>query len=116
MTGRPTAPGRSRTKAAKAHPWIKAMHRENRGFRKAGGGVVKAFYEGYDSILATDRQFMVKLDGDLSFVIEKNTVSHAQSLRSSRRKDSTAGRAKRRPVPEPRMGLPVLFDSYNHNG
>ena len=53
--------------AAKAHAWIKAIHRGNRGFRKAGGGVIEAFYEGYDSILATDWQFMVKLDGDLSF-------------------------------------------------
>ena len=28
-------------------PWIRIVHRANRGFRKSGGGVVEAFYDGY---------------------------------------------------------------------
>ncbi len=48
-------------------PWIHAIHRENRGFRKAGGGVVDAFYDGYRSLRCKGWQFIVKLDGDLSF-------------------------------------------------
>jgi glycosyltransferase involved in cell wall biosynthesis len=48
-------------------PWIQAVHRKNRGFRKSGGGVVEAFEDGYQRIHATDWQFMVKFDGDLSF-------------------------------------------------
>lgn len=48
-------------------PWIRAVHRENRGFRKAGGGVVEAFYAGYEALHGTDWQFVVKLDGDLTF-------------------------------------------------
>jgi poly-beta-1,6-N-acetyl-D-glucosamine synthase len=33
--------------AAKAHSWITAVHRSDRGFRKSGGGVIEAFYDGY---------------------------------------------------------------------
>ncbi|MEW6681747.1 MAG: glycosyltransferase family A protein [Nitrospirota bacterium] len=47
--------------------WIKVLHRENRGFRKSGGGVVETFYEGYDALASSDWGFVVKLDGDLSF-------------------------------------------------
>ena len=48
-------------------PWIRVVHRENRGFRKAGGGVVDAFNEGYRAIQSRDWDFVVKMDGDLSF-------------------------------------------------
>jgi poly-beta-1,6-N-acetyl-D-glucosamine synthase len=48
-------------------PWISAIHRPNRGFRKAGGGVVEAFYDGYNSLRSDEWEFIVKLDGDLSF-------------------------------------------------
>jgi glycosyltransferase involved in cell wall biosynthesis len=33
--------------AAARHPWIFAIHRTDRGFRKQGGGVIEAFYDGY---------------------------------------------------------------------
>jgi len=52
---------------AAQHSWIRVVHRENRGFRKSGGGVVEAFYAGYDSLQRKDWEFVVKLDGDLSF-------------------------------------------------
>src|SRR5579875_2162549 len=32
---------------AREHSWITVLHRQDRGFRKAGGGVVDAFYDGY---------------------------------------------------------------------
>ena len=35
---------------AKQYSWIRVIHRGNRGFRKAGGGVVDAFNEGYQTI------------------------------------------------------------------
>lgn len=47
--------------------WIKVIHRENRGFRAAGGGVMEAFYAGYSVLNDEDWDFIVKLDGDLSF-------------------------------------------------
>jgi len=53
--------------AARKHSWIHACHRVNRGFRKSGGGVVDAFNDGYRLLQSTDWDFLVKLDGDLSF-------------------------------------------------
>ena len=52
---------------ATEHPWITVVHRENRGFRKSGGGVMEAFYEGYKAIQHQDWEFLVKLDADLTF-------------------------------------------------
>jgi len=48
-------------------PWVRVIHRTNRGFRKSGGGVMEAFYEGYNALQSNDWDFIVKLDGDLSF-------------------------------------------------
>jgi biofilm PGA synthesis N-glycosyltransferase PgaC len=52
---------------AAKYPWIRAIHRTNRGFRKAGGGVVDAFNDGYRLLKSNDWEYIVKLDGDLSF-------------------------------------------------
>ena len=52
---------------AQRYPWIRVVHRANRGFRKAGGGVVEAFNAGYNALEFRDWDFLVKLDGDLSF-------------------------------------------------
>jgi glycosyltransferase involved in cell wall biosynthesis len=51
---------------AAEHSWISAVHRRDRGYRAAGGGVVEAFGAGY-AIVRHDWDFVVKLDGDLSF-------------------------------------------------
>ena len=52
---------------AARYPWIRAVHRGNRGFRKSGGGVVEAFNDGLSIMRSDDWDFIVKLDGDLSF-------------------------------------------------
>ncbi len=52
---------------AQVYPWLKVIHRPNRGFREAGGGVINAFYEGYAGIESPEWDFLVKLDADLSF-------------------------------------------------
>lgn len=54
-------------KYAERHPWIHTIHRGDRGFRKAGGGVIEAFYDGYHSLKSANWNFIVKLDGDLTF-------------------------------------------------
>jgi biofilm PGA synthesis N-glycosyltransferase PgaC len=54
-------------RAAQSYPWITAVHRSDRGFRQAGGGVVAAFYEGYSELNIPDWDFLVKLDADLNF-------------------------------------------------
>ncbi|HZQ24484.1 MAG TPA: glycosyltransferase family A protein [Terriglobales bacterium] len=51
---------------AAQNSWIRVVHRPNRGFRKAGGGVMEAFYAGYNVLRGNDWDFIVKLDGDLS--------------------------------------------------
>jgi len=53
--------------AAVQYPWIHAVHRSNRGWRQPGGGVVEAFNAGYAELRCSDWEFLVKLDGDLSF-------------------------------------------------
>jgi glycosyltransferase involved in cell wall biosynthesis len=53
--------------AARDYPWIRAVHRKDRGFRKWGGGIIEAFYDGFNSLSCRDWEFMSKLDGDLTF-------------------------------------------------
>jgi poly-beta-1,6-N-acetyl-D-glucosamine synthase len=52
---------------SKKYDWITVVHRPNRGSRKSGGGVIEAFYDGYAFIKYSNWDFLVKLDGDLSF-------------------------------------------------
>lgn len=52
---------------ARLYPWITARHRANRGYREAGGGVIRTFYDGYAALASSDWDFLVKLDADLSF-------------------------------------------------
>lgn len=53
--------------AAKQYPWIQVVHRTNRGFRKQGGGVIEAFYDGFKLIEGQSWDYLVKFDADLSF-------------------------------------------------
>ncbi len=50
---------------AAKYPFIRVMRREDRGFRKLGGGVIDAFYAGYDSIDPAQFDYVCKLDLDL---------------------------------------------------
>ena len=52
---------------AAQYSWMHVIHRKNRGFRKSGGGVMEAFYEGYNALDSSSWDFLVKLDGDLGF-------------------------------------------------
>lgn len=45
--GSTDATGELADQAARQHPWIRVVHRPDRGFRKQGGGVIEAFYDGY---------------------------------------------------------------------
>ncbi len=47
--------------------WITVVHRPDRGYRAAGRGVVEAFYAGYALLRDEQWDFIVKLDGDVSF-------------------------------------------------
>jgi len=50
---------------AQKHDFIKIIHRTDRGFRKLGGGVIDAFYEGYNSIDPSQFDYVCKFDLDL---------------------------------------------------
>jgi len=52
---------------AARYPFIRLIRRQDRGFRKLGGGVIAAFDYGRERILHTDWQYIAKLDGDMSF-------------------------------------------------
>ena len=52
---------------SKQYPWIRTIHRLDRGFRNAGEGVIEAFYEGYKALRTQAWDFIVKMDGDLTF-------------------------------------------------
>ncbi len=53
--------------AALRYPWITAVSRVDRGQRKAGIGVMEAFYDGFERLERKPWSYIVKLDGDLSF-------------------------------------------------
>lgn len=53
--------------AARDYSWISAVHRNDRGFRQQGAGVVEAFYDGLARVQSEPWEFLVKLDADLSF-------------------------------------------------
>ncbi|MCX8012551.1 MAG: glycosyltransferase family 2 protein, partial [Desulfobacterota bacterium] len=55
---------------AQKFPWIKIFCRENRGKRKAGEGVMEAFYYGLEKITHFEWDYLVKLDADL--ILEKD--------------------------------------------
>jgi len=46
-------------------PWIRVLRRPDRGDRKVGGGVIEAFYTGFDAIDASTFDYVCKLDLDL---------------------------------------------------
>lgn len=65
--GSTDATGKIADQAASAHDWIQVVHREDRGFRKSGSGVMDAFYDGFRRVEKEAWDVVVKLDGDLDF-------------------------------------------------
>jgi biofilm PGA synthesis N-glycosyltransferase PgaC len=53
-------------KYARQYPWIRTFRRHDRGFRSSGGGV-EAFLEAYPQLTSLDWEFLVNLDGDVTF-------------------------------------------------
>ena len=50
---------------AAQYAFIKIIHRDNRGYRSVGPGVIEAFYAGYDTVQLENFDFICKLDLDL---------------------------------------------------
>jgi len=51
---------------AQEHPWIRTVQRKDRGYRSTGGGI-EAFLDAYPLLQRQDWEFLVNLDGDLTF-------------------------------------------------
>ncbi len=49
------------------HSWIKVIHKSDRGHRVPGAGVMEAFRIGLQALDKTSWDYIVKLDGDLTF-------------------------------------------------
>ncbi|MBI4559790.1 MAG: glycosyltransferase family 2 protein [Candidatus Hydrogenedentes bacterium] len=64
--GSTDATGRIAEEAAKQHPWIRVVHRADRGERKLGGGVIEAFYAGFNTLRTSDYAYLCKLDADVT--------------------------------------------------
>ena len=52
---------------ASAHPWIRIVSLEDRGYRQLGSGVIAAFDFGREHLQSVDYKYIAKLDGDMSF-------------------------------------------------
>lgn len=51
--------------AARRHPFIRIVRREDRGGRSVGPGVIDAFYAGLDTVNLDEFDYLCKLDADL---------------------------------------------------
>lgn len=52
-------------RAAKKHPYIHVIRREDRGQRAVGPGVIEAFYDGLKAVNLDEFDYLCKFDGDL---------------------------------------------------
>ena len=68
--GSTDATGRILREAAAKHAWLRPFQRSNRGVRIAGGGVIEAFDDGLLCIRDPGWEYLVKMDGDLSFGVD----------------------------------------------
>jgi glycosyltransferase involved in cell wall biosynthesis len=64
--GSTDATGKISDEATERHDWIEVIHRKDRGFRRAGGGVMEAFYDAMKLVEGVSWQYLVKLDGDVT--------------------------------------------------
>jgi poly-beta-1,6-N-acetyl-D-glucosamine synthase len=55
---------------SKTYPWLTVLQLSDRGAREPGSGVIRAFLRGVKELRCNDWEFIVKLDGDLSFGVD----------------------------------------------
>ena len=77
---------------AERFPYIRVIPRADRGFRKLGGGVIDAFYTGYDTIDPDDFDYVCKLDLDLDLPRRLLRDADASGWRPSPRIGTCSGK------------------------
>lgn len=90
--------------AAETLPWLHVVHRPNRGVRKVGGGVIEAFYAGYDALTTQDYDYLVKLDADITV-----DDDYFENIMRKMEQDPTLGSASGK-VYNPTLGMDRLFE------
>ncbi len=91
-------------------PYLKIIRRENRGFRKLGGGVIDAFYAGYDTINPTDFDYVCKLDLDLDL-----PPRYFETLMEKMEADPRIGTCSGKPYFKDAVGRQVMETCGNEN-
>ena len=89
--------------------WIRIINKKNRGYRARGGGVVEAFYCGYDTIKQKNYDFIAKMDGDLKF-----DKYYFELLLEKFNKDKTIGIAGGACYNEVKEGLKIEKQPLHH--
>ena len=90
--------------AAAADPWISVVHRPDRGVRKVGGGVVEAFYAGFEALPTNDYEYLCKLDADVSLAPD-----YFEQIMARMDEDPDLGSASGK-VFNPMHGMDKLFE------
>lgn len=85
-------------------PWLRVVHRPNRGERKVGGGVVDAFYAGYDGLLTKEYNYLCKLDADLTLPSD-----YFENIMKKMEENAKLGSASGK-VFNPSRGMDKLFE------
>lgn len=90
--------------AAERYPWLHVVHRPDRGARAVGGGVVEAFYSGYDTLRTEDYAYLCKLDADLTLPDD-----YFERVMEKMEADPILGSASGK-VFNPSLGMDKLFE------
>src|SRR6476620_9410068 len=77
---------------AERFPWIQIVTRGDRGDRKLGGGVIDAFYAGYETIDPDEFDYVCKLDLDLDL-----PLTYFERLMQRMEQDPRVGTASGKP-------------------
>lgn len=89
---------------ADKYPWFRVVNRPDRGTRKVGGGVIEAFYAGYEALQATDYDYICKLDADLTLPND-----YFEGIIKKMEADPKLGAASGK-VFNPSLGMDKLFE------
>jgi poly-beta-1,6-N-acetyl-D-glucosamine synthase len=90
--------------AATQHPWLHVVHRPDRGAREVGGGVVEAFYAGFETLETPDYDYLCKLDADVT--LPRDYFENIMKLMEA---DPKLGSASGK-VFNPTLGMDKLFE------
>jgi len=90
--------------AAEKYPWLHVVHRPDRGVRKLGGGVIEAFYAGYETLETRDYDYICKLDADLTLPDD-----YFENIMKKMEKDPSLAAASGK-VFNPSLGMDKLFE------